>query len=168
MNHDIYITSGALLIVCKGAPFVTRVFITSRLNTHFLSTPPHPGQRCLLLVVATCTIGCSTKCSCFHFLLFMGYYLFLLFSTISSMCCYLHYLWLLYVLFVTFYRSHLRQPYICYYWSFCLTWAWGQVFGSRASRIFHFYFICILELGSKFSTFLLFSGVNYCTLSHLF
>ena len=91
----ICITFGALLIVCKGAPFVTRVFITSRLNTHFLSTPPHPGQRCLLLVVATCTIGCSTICSCFHFLLFMGYYLFLLFSTISSMCCYLHYLWLL-------------------------------------------------------------------------
>ena len=76
---------GALLIVCKGAPFVTRVFITSRLNTHFLSTPPHPGQLCLLLVVATCTIGYSTICSCFHFLLFMCYYLFLLFATISSM-----------------------------------------------------------------------------------
>ena len=81
----ICITFGALLIVCKGAPFVTRVFITSRLNTHFLSTPPHPGQRCLLLVVATCTIGYSTICSCFHFLLFMCYYLFLLFATISSM-----------------------------------------------------------------------------------
>ena len=79
------ITSGALLIVCKGAPFVTRVFITSRLNTHFLSTPPHPGQLCLLLVVATCTIGYSTILSCFHFLLFMRYYLFLLFATISSM-----------------------------------------------------------------------------------
>ena len=74
----ICITFGALLIVCKGAPFVTRVFITSRLNTHFLSTPPHPGQLCLLLVVATCTIGYSTILSCFHFLLFMRYYLFLL------------------------------------------------------------------------------------------
>ena len=73
------------MIVCKGAPFVTRVFITSRLNTHFLSTPPHPGQLCLLLLVATCTIGYSTICSCFHFLLFMHYYLFLLFATISSM-----------------------------------------------------------------------------------
>ena len=80
----ICITFGALLIVCKGAPFVTRVFITSRLNTHFLSTPPHPGQLCLLLVVATCTIGYSTICSCFHFLLFMLYYLLLLFATTSS------------------------------------------------------------------------------------
>ena len=52
---------------------------------HFLSTPPHLGQLCLLLVVATCTIGYSTICSCFHFLLFMCYYLFLLFATISSM-----------------------------------------------------------------------------------
>ena len=98
------------MIVCKGAPFVTGVFITSRLNTHFLSTPPHPGQRCLLLVVATCTISYFTICSCFHFLLVMLYYLFLLYATISSMCCYLHYLWLLFVLFVTFYLPHLRQP----------------------------------------------------------
>ena len=144
MHHlYIYITSGALLIVCKGAPFVTGVFITSRLNTHFLSTPPHPGQRCLLLVVATCTIGHSTICSCFHFLLVMRYYLFLLFAPISStyvcvatctICGY-------YLYYLSLFIAPISGSLICYYWSFCLTWAWGQVFGSRASQIFHFYFV---------------------------
>ena len=106
------------MIVCKGAPFVTGVFITSRLNTHFLSTPPLPGQLCLLqwslpalLVILlfapvfTFYFLCVTICFC-YLLLFL-----LCIHRINSVAT-LHYLWLLVVLFVTFYRPHLRQPYL--------------------------------------------------------